>query len=54
MKDTEVLIKSFEEYEARRLTVKRVEMMRKGQRRGLKSRNRSRDIERAFKEKNKS
>jgi len=53
MKDMEDIIKSFEENESRRSSVRRSEMMRKGQLKGNKTRNKSRDIERAFKERNK-
>lgn len=53
MKEIDDLIESFEANEARRASVRRADMMRKGQRNGNKSRNRTRELERAFKERNK-
>lgn len=51
-KSIEELVASFEANELRRNSVRRSETMRKGQLRGNKTRNRTRDIERAFKERN--
>ena len=52
-KSIEELVASFEANELRRNSVRRSETMRKGQMKGNKTRNRTRDIERAFKIKNK-
>ena len=49
----EKIVASFEANELRRNSVRRSETMRKGQAKGNKTRNRTRDIERAFKIKNK-
>jgi hypothetical protein len=52
-KSIEELVASFEANELRRNSVRRSETMRKGQIKGNKTRNRTREIERAFKERNK-
>jgi hypothetical protein len=52
-KSIEELVASFEANELRRNSVRRSETMRKGQMKGNKTRNKTRDIERAFKERNK-
>lgn len=52
-KTIEDLIASFEANEARRSSVKRSETLRKAQAKGNKTRNRTRELERAFKQKSK-
>jgi len=47
-KTIEELTKSFEEYELRRLTVQRSEVLRKAQKKGSVTRNRTREINRIF------
>lgn len=52
MKSIEQLAKEFESNEVRRLSIQRSETLRKAQAKGNKTRNRKREIERAFKDKN--